>query len=114
MSSDNLLRNIHEINLSYLLLAQELIKKDKKVAGFRLGVGEDTLDKLAGLSLSELIKLGEINQLICLLRIDDEQIINCLTRESRVDELQQVHTGIVLSTQLLNSATPDPARLLKE
>ncbi|BAC24176.1 flhD [Wigglesworthia glossinidia endosymbiont of Glossina brevipalpis] len=114
MSNDNILKNIHEINLSYLLLAQELIKQDKKVASFRLGVCEDTLNKISKLSLSELIKLGAINQLICLLRLDDEKVINCLTRESRVDELQQVHTGIMLSTQLLRSHKSNSNHALKE
>uniref|UniRef100_A0A1A9Z1A0 Flagellar transcriptional regulator FlhD n=1 Tax=Glossina pallidipes TaxID=7398 RepID=A0A1A9Z1A0_GLOPL len=114
MINDNILKNIHEINLSYLLLAQEIIKQDRKIASFRLGVCEETLDKISELSLSELIKLGATNQLICLLRLDDKKVINCLTRESRVDELQQVHTGIMLSTQLLKSYHARSVPLLKE
>lgn len=38
------LQSIHDINLSYLLLAQQLIREDKFAAGFRLGLPETTID----------------------------------------------------------------------
>ncbi|TCV95524.1 flagellar transcriptional regulator FlhD [Biostraticola tofi] len=103
MSCENLLRNIHEVNLSYLLLAQALINQDKAAARFRLGLNEETINVLSTLSYPNLIKLGELNQLICQLRIDNKTVISCLTKESRVDDLQHVHTGIILSTQYLDS-----------
>lgn len=38
-------------------------------------------------------------------RFDNAQTITRLTQESRVDDLQQIHTGILLSTRLLNEAS---------
>ncbi|EEQ08208.1 MULTISPECIES: flagellar transcriptional regulator FlhD [Yersinia] len=100
---DEQLQRIHDINLSYLLLAQQLIREDKFAAGFRLGLTEEAIDSLKELSLPQLIKLASTNQLICRLRIDNEIVIDNLTKDSRIEALQQIHTGIILSTNLLNS-----------
>ncbi|EWG67296.1 Flagellar transcriptional regulator FlhD [Enterobacter sp. DC4] len=100
---DKQVQGIHDMNLSYLLLAQRLIQEDKFSAGFRLGLNESTIDILKDLSFSQLIKLSSASQLICRLRIDDEMVLDCLTRDSRIDALQRIHTGIILSTELLGS-----------
>jgi len=97
------LQSIHDLNLTYLLLAQRLIREDKFAAGFRLGLDGDILDTIKDLSLPQLIKMASTSQLICRLRMDDKEIIDCLTKASRIDALQQIHTGIILSTELLNS-----------
>lgn len=96
------LQKIHNINLSYLLLCQELIATDKSSAGFRLGLPEETINNLKMLSLPQLIKLAATNQLICRLRVENAAIIN-LTKDSRVEALQQIHTGILLSTDLIDT-----------
>ena len=112
MHTSELLKHIYDINLSYLLLAQRLISQDKASAMFRLGINEDMASTLGELSLPQMVKLAETNQLICQFRFDNHQTINRLTQESRVDDLQQVHTGILLSTRLLNGTaqTDDAAR----
>lgn len=102
---DEQLQRIHDINLSYLLLAQQLIREDKFAAGFRLGLTDETLNVIKDLSLPQLIKLASTNQLICRLRVDNEMVIENLTKDSRIEALQQIHTGIILSTNLLNSLT---------
>lgn len=104
---DEYLQNIHDINLSYLLLAQQLIREDKFAAGFRLGLSEGTIDNLKELSLPQLMKLATTNQLICRLRVDDEVVIENLTKDSRIEALQQIHTGIILSTNLLNALSEE-------
>lgn len=97
------LQSIHDLNLTYLVLAQRLIREDKFAAGFRLGLDSTILDTLGELTLPQLIKMASTSQLICRLRVDDKEIIDCLTKASRIDALQQIHTGIILSTELLNS-----------
>ncbi|HLL11994.1 MAG TPA: flagellar transcriptional regulator FlhD, partial [Rubrivivax sp.] len=42
MTSDQILAEIREANLSYLMLAQSLVRQDKEQALFRLGVSEET------------------------------------------------------------------------
>jgi flagellar transcriptional activator FlhD len=105
MHTSELLKHIYDINLSYLLLAQRLISQDKASAMFRLGVAEDMANTLRELTLPQMVKLAETNQLICQFRFNDNQTINRLTQDSRVDDLQQIHTGILLSTRLLNEVS---------
>lgn len=106
MHTSELLKHIYDINLSYLLLAQRLISGDKPSAMFRLGVTEDMANTLRELTLPQMVKLAETNQLICQFRFSDNQAITRLTQDSRVDDLQQIHTGILLSTRLLNEVSP--------
>lgn len=96
-------QTINDLNLSYLMLAQSLIQQDRNAASFRLGLTESLMEMLKNLSASQLIKLASTNQLICQLRINSEAVIDCLTKDSRIDALQRVHTGIILSTDLLHS-----------
>lgn len=105
MHTSELLKHIYDINLSYLLLAQRLISSDKASAMFRLGVTEDMANSLSELTLPQMVKLAETNQLICQFRFNDNQTITRLTQDSRVDALQQIHTGILLSTRLLNEVS---------
>jgi len=96
-----LLKHIYDINLSHLLLAQRLINDDKASAMFRLGIDDVMVDTLGQLTLPQMVKLAETNQLLCQFRFDDHKTIERLTQESRVDDLQQIHTGILLSSHLL-------------
>ncbi|CAK9884792.1 MAG: Flagellar transcriptional regulator FlhD [Candidatus Erwinia impunctatus] len=105
MGTSDLLKHIYDINLSYLLLSQRLINEDKASAMFRLGITEEMAAALAALTLPEMVKLAETNQLICQFRFEDPASITRLTQESRVDDLQQIHTGILLSSRLLRSVS---------
>ncbi len=102
MSSPDLSKSIYDINLSYLLLAQRLINEEKASAMFRLGIDIEMAEVLAQLTFPQLVKLAETNQLICRFRFSDHNRIHHLTKESRVDDLQQIHTGILLSSDLLH------------
>jgi flagellar transcriptional activator FlhD len=48
-----------------------------------------------------MVKLAETNQLVCQFRLAITKPFERLTQESRVDDLQQIHTGIMLSSHLL-------------
>ena len=58
MDNDQLLNEIREANLTYLMLAQTLIRKDKAEALFRLGMTEESADLLAALSPAQLLKIS--------------------------------------------------------
>ncbi len=105
MGTSKLLKQIYDINLAYLLLAQRLINQEKASAMFRLGINEAMADTLSQLTLPEIVKLAETNQLVCLFRFHDHSMIDRLTQESRVDDLQQIHTGILLSSRLLRDVS---------
>lgn len=103
MARQDITKVIHNLNLSYLLLAQRLYESDAATAEFRLGMQEETIEYISKLTLPQLIKLAEGNQMLFQFRLDNTEILQQVTGESRVADLQQIHTGILLSTQLLNS-----------
>ncbi|MEA9393212.1 flagellar transcriptional regulator FlhD [Acerihabitans sp. TG2] len=105
MDAIEIRKYVYDMNFSYLLLTQRLIAHDKTSAMFRLGIDEAMADTLQGLTLSQMAKLAEASQLLCLFRFDEHQTIELLTEESRVSGLQHLHAGIVLSSRLSERQT---------
>ncbi|WP_336239635.1 flagellar transcriptional regulator FlhD [Enterobacter chuandaensis] len=102
LDKKSVIQNIFNVNLSYLLLIQQLIKDDKVTACFRSGLSIELIELLSVLPLPQIIKLSSSSQLICKLRINDRDILDSLTKESRINGLQQLQTGILLSSENLN------------
>nr|WP_220218348.1 MULTISPECIES: flagellar transcriptional regulator FlhD [unclassified Gilliamella] len=100
---DDILKCIHHLNLSTLLLSQRMLEKDKIMAMYRLGIDEKTADILSNLSASQMLVLSETNQLAFQLRFENSEMMETLTQESRVGDIKQMHTGILLSSLLLDS-----------
>lgn len=96
-----LMKLFYDLNLSYLLLAQRLINDERDIAMFRLGINDQTADAISLLSLPQMIELAETNLLVLHFRFNDCNTIDCLIKESRIDDLQQVHASILLSSNLL-------------
>ncbi len=74
---------IRELNLSYLMLAQGMIRADKAHAMFCLGVSEEVADIIAELSASQLLKIAAGNMLMCRFRFDDEMVWGLLAEHGR-------------------------------
>ena len=47
MNDDQLSQEIRDANLTYLMLAQNVIRKDKAEALFRLGISEESADLIS-------------------------------------------------------------------
>ena len=60
-----LMDEIQDLNLSYLLLVQRLLRKDRDTAIFRLKLSSEMADLLTELSGKQLMQLARTNQLIC-------------------------------------------------
>jgi flagellar transcriptional activator FlhD len=80
---DRLMAEVRDANLSYLILAQRLIRADRVQALYRLGVSEEVADILEGLSPSQLMKIAASNMLMCRFRFDDEMVWSLLTDHGR-------------------------------
>ncbi|OHV12043.1 flagellar transcriptional regulator FlhD [Kushneria phosphatilytica] len=98
-SNDNLLEDIRNVNLSYLLLVQRLINEDRSLAIFRLKISEHMADALGALPISELAKLANTNQLLCHFSLTDPGMLSTLTGPSRDQDLQRTHAAILLAGQ---------------
>ncbi|WP_066261198.1 flagellar transcriptional regulator FlhD [Hydrogenophaga flava] len=109
MDSEQLLAEIREANLTYLMLAQNLIRKDRAEALFRLGLTEEAADLLGMLSTAQLLKIASTNMLLCRFRVDDDLVWNLLTSRNvkKVDNATttQLHASILMAGKFAESMT---------
>ena len=101
MTSEQLTAEIRDANLTYLMLAQNLIRKDKAEALFRLGVSEESADLIATLSAAQILKIASSTMLLCRFRVDDDIVWNLLTNHtaSKVDNdaTTKLHASILMA-----------------
>ena len=84
MTADQILAEIREANLSYLMLAQSLIRVDSEQALYRLGVSEDTAKLIGALTPAQMMKIAASNTLLCRFRMDDESSGACSPATARL------------------------------
>ena len=89
MDSEQLLAEIREANLSYLMLAQSLIRADREQALYRLGISEDTAQMISLLTPAQMMKIAAGNTLLCRFRMDDDVVWNLLTSHGK--EIGRAH-----------------------
>ncbi len=80
---DRMMTEVREANLSYLILAQRMIRADKAQALYRLGVSEETADVLDALTPSQMVRIAAGNMLMCRFRFDDAMLWSLLTEHGR-------------------------------
>ena len=101
MTNDQILAEIREANLTYLMLAQSLIRSDRAEALFRLGMSEESADLIASLSPAQILKIASSNMLLCRFRVDDDIVWSLLTNHttSKVhnDATSRLHASILMS-----------------
>jgi flagellar transcriptional activator FlhD len=93
------LDSIREINLSYIMLAQRMLREDKAIGMFRLGLSSELADLLAGLTLAQSVKLASSDQLLCFFRFNDHAMLSALTQSAKNAEVAATHTAILLASQ---------------
>ena len=99
MNAVQLHEEIKETNLSYLLLAQTMIKQDSASALFRLGISAEVADLIAALSPAQLIKMAASNMLVCRFRFDENLLFNMITDYSKDRLMAQPHAAILVAGQ---------------
>ena len=101
MTNEQLLNEIREANMTYLMLAQSLIRQDKAEALFRLGMSEESADMISALSPAQIVKIASTNMLLCRFRVDDDMVWNLLTNHtaSKVDNdaTIKLHASILMA-----------------
>ncbi|MBB1160617.1 flagellar transcriptional regulator FlhD [Piscinibacter sp. Jin2] len=100
MTTEQILMEIREANLSYLMLAQSLIRRDREEALFRLGLSEEAADLLITLSPAQLMKVASGNQLLMRMRVDDEMVWGLLTNHGRSaanEGVSRLHASILMA-----------------
>ncbi len=100
MTSEQVLAEIREANLSYLMLAQSLIRSDREQALFRLGINEDTATLIGTLTPAQMMKIATGNTLLCRFRMDDDLVWNLLTSHGKGaanEGVNRLHASILMA-----------------
>ncbi|KAB0577389.1 flagellar transcriptional regulator FlhD [Ideonella dechloratans] len=100
METTQILAEIREANLSYLMLAQSLIRADREQALFRLGVSEETANLINALTPAQMMKIATSNTLLCRFRMDDDLVWGLLTnhgKSSANDSVSRLHASILMA-----------------
>ncbi len=99
MSTDNLIQEIRDINLNYLMLAQHIIREDMDMAIYRLGISQEIASIIQNLSTAQLMKLATTPAMITSFRYDDVMILEMLTHEKKSTPMMHAHSTILLANQ---------------
>ena len=99
MQINQIHQEIRETNLSYLLLAQQMIQSDKIAAIFRLGVSEEMADLVSGLSPAQILKMADSNMMLCRFRFDERLMLNMITDFNKDRMMSQAHATILMTAQ---------------
>ena len=86
---------IHELNLAYLMLAQQMLRSDRETAMFRLGIAGDVADLIIGLSSAKLVKMASGQMLLPRFRFDDALLTGLLAGNSRDATSASLHAAIL-------------------
>ena len=100
MNADHILTEIREANLSYLMLAQSLIRADRDQALYRLGISEESAALIVLLTPSQMMKIASGNTLLCKFRMDDELVWGLLTNHGKSaanDTTSRLHASILMA-----------------
>jgi flagellar transcriptional activator FlhD len=103
------LPEIREVNLSYLMLAQSMIRADKANAMFCLGLSEEVADILGDLGPGQLLKIASGNLLMCRFRFDDEMVWSLLAEHGRRHQgmdgnAQRLHASILMAGSVVEAS----------
>ncbi len=99
MNEIEMMSEIKDANLNYLMLAQQLIRSDKATAIFRLGISKEIADLLEGLSNLQLLKLSNTNMMLARFRFDDSAILGMLTNYTKDRSQAHLHTAVLMAGQ---------------
>ena len=100
MNADQILLEIREANLSYLMLAQSLIRSDRDQALYRLGISEESAQMIGLLSPAQMMKVASGNTLLCRFRMDDDLVWSLITSHGKTaanETVSRLHASILMA-----------------
>lgn len=95
MNPTDTYNDIKEVNLAYLMLAQNMVRSDREAAIFRLGISAEIADILERLTPGQVLKMAGSDMLVCNFRFDDTLLLNLLSNHERDRGVGQIHAAIL-------------------
>ncbi|MFA9274520.1 MAG: flagellar transcriptional regulator FlhD [Candidatus Aquirickettsiella gammari] len=99
MTPNDMMAEIRDANLSYLMLAQQMIRADKATAIFRLGISKEIADLIEGMNNAQILKLAGSNMMLARFRFEDSSILCMLTNYNKERNLAHSHAAILMAGQ---------------
>lgn len=99
MNVTDVFNEIKELNLRYLMLAQQLIRADRETAQYRLGIGADIAEVIDGLTPGQVLKMAGSNMLLCRFRFDDKLLLDLLSSHERDRGMAHTHAAILAASR---------------
>lgn len=99
MHNSDLLNEIEELNLAYLLLAQRMLADDRPTAMFRLKIDDEMADLLLSLGARQLAQLARTNQLLCHFGHDGADQLRQVTHNQREQGLSRFHASLLMASR---------------
>jgi flagellar transcriptional activator FlhD len=95
MKSTDTYNDIKEVNLAYLMLAQNMVRSDREAAVFRLGISEEIADILERLTPGQVLKMAGSDMLLCSFRFEDSLLLDLLANHERDRGVGHIHAAIL-------------------
>ncbi|MFA9438194.1 MAG: flagellar transcriptional regulator FlhD [Rhodocyclaceae bacterium] len=95
MKATDVQSEIKELNLAYLMLAQQMIKTSRESAMLKLGVGSDVADIIEGLTPGQILRMAGSDMMLCRFRFDDGLLVNLLANHERDSAASRIHAAIL-------------------
>lgn len=103
MNMQDLQSEIKEANLTYLLLAQQMLLADRIGATYRLGINVELADLLARLPAASLVRMASTDTLLARFRLDERAVLGMLNDYSKERPMARTHSAIMLAAQTVEA-----------
>jgi len=90
---------IRDLNLAYLMLAQQMLREDRAAAMLRLGIGSDVADLLDEMTPAQLVKMASGQMLLCRFRFDDSNMLGVLAGKGKQGAAAGIHAAIIAASK---------------
>lgn len=95
MKANEVFSEVRDINLAYLMLAQQMLREDRDSAMFRLGVSDEIAEIIERLTPGQLVRMAASNMLLCRFRFDDRLVFDLLSNHQRETATSRLHAAIL-------------------
>ena len=95
MKATDTYNEIKEVNLAYMILAQNMVRSDRESAIFRLGISSEIADVVERLTPGQVLKMASSDMMLCSFRFDDKLLLDLLANHERDRGVGHLHAAIL-------------------
>ncbi len=88
-------QEIKELNLAFLMLAQQMLHDDRETAMLRLGIDDEAANLVESLSGPRLVRMASNQMLLPAFRFDDANLLGLMAGEGRDPVSATLHAAIL-------------------